>query len=197
VRSQSIRQDAEQDWDEAGDSDHPSRSGAALWRKLASNPKEAVAVSLSLAAAAMVIVNALFLQSGPHPAPIFSTRIAAPPASDATGSVAAVIPRPRPADAESARTDPQPAARPPAHAAAAAPHDDPIALLLAPSKRVLEVQRALAAYGYGQITPTGIEDRATAAAIRKFERDRKLPVNGQVSNRFVHELSIVTGRSFD
>jgi len=74
---------------------------------------------------------------------------------------------------------------------------DPIAELIAPSPRVLAVQRALADFGYGQIKPTGNFDAATRAAIEKFERDRKLPVTGQISDRFVRELSGMTGRPIE
>jgi hypothetical protein len=34
-------------------------------------------------------------------------------------------------------------------------------------------------------------------AIEKFERDRKLPVTGQISDRFVRELSSMTGRPLE
>ena len=37
----------------------------------------------------------------------------------------------------------------------------------------------------------------TQAAITKFERDRKLPVTGQMSDRLVHELKTMTGRPLD
>ncbi|RDV02415.1 peptidoglycan-binding protein [Undibacter mobilis] len=74
---------------------------------------------------------------------------------------------------------------------------DPIAELIAPSPRVLAIQRALADFGYGQIKPTGNFDAATRVAIEKFERDRKLPVTGQISERFVRELSAMTGRPLE
>ena len=61
--------------------------------------------------------------------------------------------------------------------------NDPIAELIAPSKQVLAIQRALADFGYGQIKPTGVYDRGDARAIEKFERDRRLPVTGQISDR--------------
>ena len=64
----------------------------------------------------------------------------------------------------------------------------------APSKRVLAVQRALTEYGYGQIKPTGTLDAETKAAIERFERERKLPVTGQVSTRLARELAAITGR---
>jgi peptidoglycan hydrolase-like protein with peptidoglycan-binding domain len=66
-----------------------------------------------------------------------------------------------------------------------------------PSKRVVAVQRALAEYGYGQIKPTGLVDAETQAAIEKFERERKLPVTGQPSDRVTRELAALTGRPLE
>jgi peptidoglycan hydrolase-like protein with peptidoglycan-binding domain len=74
---------------------------------------------------------------------------------------------------------------------------DPINEALAHSKRVLAVQRALAEYGYGQIKPTGVLDAETKGAIEKFERERKLPITGQVSDRVTRELAAITGRPLD
>jgi peptidoglycan hydrolase-like protein with peptidoglycan-binding domain len=62
------------------------------------------------------------------------------------------------------------------------------------SRRVAAVQRALTEYGYGQLKPTGTVGSDTQAAIQKFERERKIPVTGQVSDRLVRELAAVTGR---
>jgi peptidoglycan hydrolase-like protein with peptidoglycan-binding domain len=67
----------------------------------------------------------------------------------------------------------------------------------APSKRVIALQRALAEYGYGQIRPSGIIDAETQAAIEKFERERKLPITGQASDRVVRELAAMTGRPLE
>jgi peptidoglycan hydrolase-like protein with peptidoglycan-binding domain len=66
-----------------------------------------------------------------------------------------------------------------------------------PSRRVIALQRALAEYGYGQIKPSGIIDAETAAAIEKFERERKLPITGQASDRVVRELASMTGRPLE
>jgi peptidoglycan hydrolase-like protein with peptidoglycan-binding domain len=74
---------------------------------------------------------------------------------------------------------------------------DPIAEQIGYSRRVLAVQRALAEYGYGQIKPSGIVDSDTQAAIEKFERQRKLPVTGQVSDRVARELAALTGRPLE
>jgi peptidoglycan hydrolase-like protein with peptidoglycan-binding domain len=84
----------------------------------------------------------------------------------------------------------------PAAAADPAPQD-PIAKLIAPSKRVMAIQRALSDFGYGQIKPTGQFDPATKTAIEKFERDRKLPVTGQISDRLVRDLAAMTGRPLE
>ena len=67
----------------------------------------------------------------------------------------------------------------------------------APSRRVIALQRALAEYGYGQIKPTGLVDAETQAAIEKFERERKLPVTGQASDRVARELAAMTGRPLE
>ena len=73
----------------------------------------------------------------------------------------------------------------------------PIAALLSPNRRIVAVQRALADYGYGQIRPSGTYDPETRAAIERFERERKLPVSGQVSDRLTRELSAMTGRPLE
>ena len=74
---------------------------------------------------------------------------------------------------------------------------DPIAEVLAPSKRIVAVQRALADFGYGQIKPTGIIDTETKTAIEKFERERRMPVTGHVSDRLARELAAMTGRPLE
>jgi peptidoglycan hydrolase-like protein with peptidoglycan-binding domain len=67
----------------------------------------------------------------------------------------------------------------------------------APSKRVIALQRALTDYGYGQIKPSGIIDGETQGAIEKFERERRLPITGQASDRVVRELAAMTGRPLE
>ncbi len=59
------------------------------------------------------------------------------------------------------------------------------------------VQRTLTEYGYGQLKPTGTVGSDTQAAIQKFERDRKLPVTGQVSDRLLRELAAMIGHSVE
>ena len=82
--------------------------------------------------------------------------------------------------------------------AAPAPiRNDPIAELIAPTKQVLAIQRALSDFGYGQINPTGVYDSETKEAIEKFERDRRHPVTGQISDQLVRELAAMTGRPLE
>jgi peptidoglycan hydrolase-like protein with peptidoglycan-binding domain len=62
-----------------------------------------------------------------------------------------------------------------------------------PSPRVLAVQRVLARLGYGPVKLNGLPDSATRLSIEQFERDRGLKRTGEVSDRLVAELSVVTG----
>ncbi len=65
------------------------------------------------------------------------------------------------------------------------------------SPRITAVQRALADFGYGQIKASGVVDPDTQHAVEKFERERKLPVTGQISDRVVRELAAATGRPLE
>lgn len=209
------------------------------------SPKDTLAGAVALTAVLAIIVNALFLQAGRHPSPLFATVLpatrsvsepqAAPrpatvivtPAQQTAASPQATtspMPRPRPAEAEArpgdalgnlvrstsapsapATTAPVASApRPPAaipQSAASAKADsakaDPAAGAIVSSARVAAVQRALTDYGYGQIKATGTVGADTQAAIQKFERERKLPLTGQVSERLVRELGLATGRTFE
>jgi peptidoglycan hydrolase-like protein with peptidoglycan-binding domain len=106
-------------------------------------------------------------------------------------------PEPAPTRAEPTPMRPEPAMRgeapprPPAAIRTAA------AAKSASSGRVVAVQRALADYGYGQLTPNGVLGPETKTAIERFERERKLPVTGQVSDRLTRELAAVTGRPLE
>lgn len=200
---------------------------------LVRSPKDTLAVTLALAAVLAIAINAMFLQAGRHPSPLFGTAIPLPKpatpapvaqqtaapaapapvvAAPASVPAASPMPRPRPSEAEIRPGDPlgnlvratsgpvAPAAnvaRPPAPVPAAAPARDPLANLIGSAQKVAAVQRALTDYGYGQLKATGTVGPETQAAIQKFERERKLPVTGQMSERLVRELGLATGRSFD
>jgi peptidoglycan hydrolase-like protein with peptidoglycan-binding domain len=121
------------------------------------------------------------------PAP---TRTAAPTPVPPPAPVRTATPAPAPAPARVATPESEAVPRPPA----------PIrtgSISTAPSKRIISVQRALADFGYGQVAPTGVIGAETKSAIERFERERKLPVTGQVSDRLVRELAAVTGRPLE
>jgi peptidoglycan hydrolase-like protein with peptidoglycan-binding domain len=238
---------------------HVARAGrlARTGALVARHPREFVALVMGTIATGWIFTNALFLQKGPHPAPIFAARphtrqvpLAPPrPQSLASAPQSAATPAAAPAAApEPARArlvsdiqrelerrgyyegaiDGVWGARPDAavrdfiqatgarlnadaseallHAIAAAPAkkaatsarvSDPIAALIAPSGRILAVQRALNDFAYGPVHPTGVYDPQTRAAIERFERARGMPVDGQLSDRLVRELSSVVGRPLE
>jgi peptidoglycan hydrolase-like protein with peptidoglycan-binding domain len=53
----------------------------AFWRLLMRRPLDSIAGAIAGAAAIAILINALFLQSGPHPAPIFANKPPAPVAA--------------------------------------------------------------------------------------------------------------------
>jgi hypothetical protein len=217
-----------------------------LMRALLHSPKDMVAGALAVAAIGAIVTNALFLQSGPHPSPMFGSVVTLP----APGSPSTVnpLPRPRPAEAiksEAAPVEPkaiEPKASEPkasdlkasdlrvtdpltnlvkatsaapatASAASATTSVAPVSTSAIPrppasipaaanpgpggARRVAAVQRALTEYGYGQLKPTGTIGPDTQAAIAKFERDRKIPATGQMTDRMVRELSAMIGHAID
>lgn len=157
--------------------------GALALRMLADatrRPVDSIAILMAAAASLIIVVNALFLQSGSHPAPFLANP--RPPQI-----IGGELPR------SSAMVPGRPAASAMTPMPVAVRHDDPIADLIGPSPRIAAVQRVLSEYGYGQIAPSGMLDDATSAAIEKFERARRLPVAGEVSERLMRELAVMVG----
>jgi hypothetical protein len=236
----------------AGDNDMPRRRRGAMaieteterglaMRMLLHSPKDMVAGALAFAAVTAIIANALFLQAGRHPSPMFGSVVVMPQLASAPANL---LPRPRPVEADTVAFEPrlveprlveprlaeakpveravEPKAADPlgnlvkATSAAPAAPTAPVApsnVLRPPaaipvsnrtdsiagsgSRRVAAVQRALTEYGYGQLKPTGTVGSDTQAAIQKFERERKIPVTGQMSDRLVRELTAVIGHPID
>jgi hypothetical protein len=145
-----------------------------LFAKARNRPVDSMAICAAAATSLVIIVNAIFLQSGSRPAPYFAN------------------PKPQPQLAVYNPPLPVPAPQP-----IAVRRNDPIAELIGPSPRIAAVQRALSDYGYGQIKPTGMLDDATTNAIEKFEREHKLPVSGRVSDRLVTELTALVGHPIE
>jgi len=196
-----------------------------VMRILLHSPKDTVAGALAFAAISAIIANALFLQAGRHPSPMFGSVVAIPAAALAPASP---LPRPRPVEADAAVSESRIAEPRPAEKPAEPKAADPLTNLVkatsaAPAaasnimrppapvpvssrsetsansgpRRVAAVQRALTEYGYGQLKPTGTVGSDTQAAIQKFERERKMPVTGQVSDRLVRELAAMIGHPID
>lgn len=161
-------------------------------RLVAEHPRDAFAIAAALCAVAAIGANALFLQTARHPAPLFSSSVIrlnpAPADQVMPPAPSRALPRALPQPA------PRPAAAAPVPSAASAPVKDPLAELIAADRRIVAVQKALSEFGYGQIDADGVLGPATRAAIEKFEREQKLPVTGQISDRLVRDLSAITGR---
>ena len=203
-------------------------------RILLHSPKDMVAGALAAAAVSAIIANALFLQAGRHPSPMFGTVVTLPPPHRSPPqvrcrvrarskprrdrpirrrrhrwkrsrlrsgvlirlSIKSVDQRPR-SDDQSGSSRPmrrrrrRRTSRGRRRRFRCAASNPPVA------RRVAAVQRALTEYGYGQLKPTGTVGADTQAAIQKFERERKLPVTGQMSDRLVRELTAVIGRPIE
>jgi peptidoglycan hydrolase-like protein with peptidoglycan-binding domain len=68
---------------------------------------------------------------------------------------------------------------------------------VAPSPRVVAVQRVLDQQGFGPVKADGVVGEATRAAIRRFEASLGLPQKGEITPALLQELSEVSGVSFD
>lgn len=170
--------------------------GLRLWAKAAHRPVDSMAIFAASAASVIIILNAVFLQSGPHPAPFFANPTSLPHPAESRPNVSLI-------------TTPKPPETLPARATvgsrmlqtASTRRNDPIADLIGSSvgssSRVLAVQRVLSDFGYGQLRPTGTLDNPTSAAIEKFESEHKLPVTGRLSDRLLSELAAMTGHPIE
>jgi hypothetical protein len=176
--------------------------GLRLWTIASYRPVDAAAILCASAASLIIIVNAIFLQSGPHPAPFFANPTALPPPAADNRPTSTVTPMPRPSDTRALdkRAEAVPA-RPPAALrtpqAQPARRNDPIGDLIGSSitssSRLAAVQRVLSDFGYGQLRASGSLDEPTRMAIEKFESEHKLPVTGRLSDRLLNELAAMTG----
>jgi len=164
------------------------------WSTITRRPVDAVAVLTAVGASLIIVVNAIFLQSGLHPAPSFD---ATWKSSDGRSDPLKSVPAKPTTTGSAAHPATASNAVPPEKPVSTARRNDPIADLIGPSARIAAVQRALSEYGYGQIKATGNLDDATTAAIEKFEREHNLPITGRVSDRLASELAAMIGHPIE
>jgi Putative peptidoglycan binding domain len=178
---------------------------------LGERPADRIACLLVAVTAVAIVFNALYRQRGVHPAPMLGSRAHAAPASVETTGSLLIMPRPRPAEllspTPSGEPSPQvprlhpapikPASLPARDAKIAPPSRPEVAPTPPKPARIVAVQRALTDFGYGQLRVTGVLDEPTKAAVEKFERERRLPTSGQITDRLMRELAAVTGRSLE
>ncbi len=168
-----------------------------------------------------IIVNALALQEGRHPSPLFgaplsgkgerAVRLGA--AMERTLHPAAVRPPARPPElardaiGEVLRMPVAPAAAPATASKAPAaplasglPARDTIGDIIRsgdagsdPQRLVLPAQRALTKLGYGPLKADGIMGIGTRLAIERFEKDRNLAVTGELGPRTARALAAAAG----
>lgn len=171
-------------------------------RRLMSLPKRAYVLAAVAALLAGIGVNALLLQRGRHPAPLF-----AKPAAPASAPSVSAAPPPPPAAPEpphdTSALPAAPAAEPPARLApadsGAVRDNDPIGALLRGENQpddgrlVLAAQNALVKLGY-PVKADGAEGAATKQAIRDFERAHGLP-QSDITPRLVKQLNAAAART--
>ena len=167
------------------------------WARITRRPVDAIAIITAAGVSVVIVVNAMFLQSGMHTSFVDTGKSNVKsdslkvPTPNNPAQVKSLGPN-APAQVITTSTPTQAAAQP-----AVAQRGDAITELIGPSSRIAAVQRALSEYGYGQIKVNGILDGPTSAAIQKFERERNLPGTGRVSDRFLKELAALAGHPID
>jgi peptidoglycan hydrolase-like protein with peptidoglycan-binding domain len=151
--------------DRYDDGEEPSRS----------RRKDLIALALAGTAVCGILVNALFLQKGPHPAPIFSAKpVAVPPVhasavppakpirtvgTDLAGATA--FPRARPQETESAKIE------------STAPKTE-IVTTRSRLELLADIQKELGKRGFYDGAADGVYGPKTDAAIRDFEQSAGL-----------------------
>ena len=199
----------------------PSASTAGKTKKSVKRPRfdmhrvaRFAAIGMAATMALGIMVNALVLQKGHHPAPLFA-KAPAPAAPQAAAPLPPVRTAQAAAPADVALVTPSKAHKVAVASrdADASDADDAIGRLLASGsvpnakvtgksdvkidgKTVMGVQRALTKLGF-KVPATGSAGLATKKAIEAFEKDRHLPVKGEVNHRLVKMLSAESGIKLD
>jgi peptidoglycan hydrolase-like protein with peptidoglycan-binding domain len=138
---------------------------AAVAQLAARRPLDTAGLTFATFGALAILINALFLQSGSHPAPLIPFKPRPVTLTGATGGINTpdpVLPRPRPIPIEPARA-------PAVAAVPVAPVAAPAAVEAKPkSELVIEIQKELARRGRYDGTADGIWGPKTIAAARDF-----------------------------
>ncbi len=144
--------------------------------------KDIVAGIVVLIAASGIAANALFLQKGPHPSPIFHAR--PQPAPSVPQPAPVIVPVPDPA-ASVQLPRPRPAEAMPVPATPAAPP--------APARSqtdiVIDIQKELARRGFYDGVADGVYGPKTDAAIRDFQQAAGVKSAAEPSEAFLAVLS--------
>jgi hypothetical protein len=172
-------------------------------------PGRSMLVVLALGLITAVLGNALFMQKGRHPAPLFVAPAAETAQRTAPKAALPPAPAPRPVElagkSDAARSDASSSTPKPAAAKPQA-DSDPIGSLLRGgggqqgavatdpimTKRVMAVQRALQKLGY-EVAPDGVFGAGSRAALQKFERERNMTVTGELDPRTLRALATRSG----
>lgn len=167
----------------SADASEDDRSAVAAggWRK------DAVAALFAAAALTAVVANAAFLQSGPHPAPLFASK--PPPAVpvSAPKSVRVV--------GQEITGPPLPVAAPRAKPVEAEPVKPQLAKADAPAAQrprnevITDIQRELARRGFYEGPPDGVHGPKTDAAMRDFEQAAGLRPGSEPNEVFLRALT--------
>lgn len=198
----------------------PSRLGVVL-RYALRHPFGTVVTASFAALSVAILFNALSQQTRAHPAPLFAA--ARPAQIEATPAVAV----PRAPAPPPQRPAVEPAARAPVQQETSIPAipAPPVAAVPVPERRprdaigdmirntvpesgpatsiapvtgpVANAQRALSKLGYGPLKADGVLGSGTRQAIENFEKDRHLPVTGELSPRTVREMTAASGIAID
>ncbi len=174
-----------------------------IFRLILRNPRDSLCALALVAAVAAIVANALYLQPGRHPAPIFAIR-PLPVLSDDDAGTSAQLPRPRPSAPDPPKPEPAqkminpvPLPRPMAQSAPSPSRPDAAGDVPNPLRQLSTVQQILNEFGYGPMRVSGILDEDTREAIARFERDHNLPVTGQNTPRLRRAITLATGRPLD
>jgi peptidoglycan hydrolase-like protein with peptidoglycan-binding domain len=124
------------------------------------HPREFVGILMATVAVLAIFINALFLQHGPHPAPIFAAR------PQLTPPAPVVLPRPRAVESAAA----------------------PAAPARSQAQIIGDIQRELGRKGFYDGSADGIWGAKTDAAARDFAQSAGMKINIEAGEALLHAI---------